>query len=411
MARTNGPFGPPGARAPLRRHPASEIAGQPTGQWPPSQAFPDHGNVPQAGQGYHFPPPEQEPNYGYGQQVLAPQQWGQQGDPRAYEVGNYLPAAQPYADPGPFQQTSHQQQAYAETDADYGEEYLEDEEPRRGRRWIFIVAALVGAIGVGGALAYTYRSLIAPSSGRVPLVKSDAKVKVKPEHPGGKEFAGADRKLPNRLGEGTGSPKAPETEDDPPGEEKNLGPRSVKTIPIGSQPAQVAPPVMVPGITLQNVPPPRAEPPPQAAPKTAQPPPGRVTIGQPPPAEADDSLPAPPPVKRPPAAQSPPQVVARAAPPKAREIPPAPSSGMGYVTVVASKKSSVEALKVYADLQQKHGDLLANRTPAVQESDQTARGLGIMYRLVVGPPGSRESATDLCNQLKATGQDCWVMAY
>ena len=34
-------------------------------------------------------------------------------------------------------------------------------EPRRGRRWMFVaLAALVGAVGVGGALAYTYKSFV-----------------------------------------------------------------------------------------------------------------------------------------------------------------------------------------------------------------------------------------------------------
>ena len=66
---------------------------------------------------------------------------------------------------GAFQHGGHaQHQGYADSDAEFGDGYYEDEEPRRGKRWLLIAAALVGAIGVGGALAYTYRSIVAPKS-------------------------------------------------------------------------------------------------------------------------------------------------------------------------------------------------------------------------------------------------------
>jgi hypothetical protein len=414
MARSNGPFGPPGA--PLRRRPIDEPyggqqTGQPPSQWP-SQGYPDHGHSQQAGQGYHFPPPEPEPNYGYNQQPLPPQQqWGQQADPRAYDLSSYLPpGGQPYAQagPGPFAQpVHHQQQGYVETDAEYSDEFFEDEEPRRGRRWIFIVAALVGAIGVGGALAYTYRSLIAPGSGRVPLVKADPKVKVRPENPGGKEFAGVDKKLPNRLGEGTAPRAAPPPEPEQEAAPENQGPRPVKTIPIGAQP----PPATIPGIALQNLPPPRPE-------TTAKAPPpepsSRVTIGEKPPAQAEDddppTAPPSPPVRKVTAA-TPPPVIAKAPPPKREAAPPsAPSSGLGFVAVVASQKTPMDALKAFADVAEKYAGVLSGRPVEVQEANLGEKG--IWHRAVVGPPGSREAAISVCNQLKAAGHpDCWVKPY
>jgi cell division protein FtsN len=37
---------------------------------------------------------------------------------------------------------------------------------------------------------------------------------------------------------------------------------------------------------------------------------------------------------------------------------------------------------------------------------------GVWYRTVVGPPGSRESASTLCSKLKTAGYEgCWVAAY
>jgi cell division septation protein DedD len=38
---------------------------------------------------------------------------------------------------------------------------------------------------------------------------------------------------------------------------------------------------------------------------------------------------------------------------------------------------------------------------------------GIYHRLLVGPPGSREAANQICGQLKSAGytESCWVTAY
>ena len=80
--------------------------------------------------------------------------------------------------------------------------------------------------------------------------------------------------------------------------------------------------------------------------------------------------------------------------------------------MLSSQKSRMDALKVFADMQQKYGEVLLSRTPDVREADLSARGLGTMYRLVVGPPGSRDAASGVCHQLKSVGyQGCWVMAY
>ncbi|MEM1305889.1 MAG: SPOR domain-containing protein [Pseudomonadota bacterium] len=96
--------------------------------------------------------------------------------------------------------------------------------------------------------------------------------------------------------------------------------------------------------------------------------------------------------------------------------PAAPSSGAsparGYGVVLASQATRMQALQTFADLQQRYTTALGDKIPDVQEADLSARGLGTMYRLVVGPPASRGSANDLCRKLRAAGyQNCWVKAY
>jgi cell division septation protein DedD len=390
--------------------------------------------------GFHFPPPEPDPNYPYHQQQ-APQQWPPQQPPApgGYDLGSYMPTgAQPYgqqpAQPNAYgaQFGQPQQQDYPEQDGTYGEDYLdeaEEDEPRRGRRWLFVVAALVGAIGVGGAMAYTYKSFVAPN-GRVPVVKAgDPNVKVRPDNR-------TERKMPVRIVDEPTRPTPASAEERP---ADDNGPRRVRTIPIvpGATPQQAEPEAApapqqfsgMPGIMLDA---PRRPPPPQPPPSAAQEPPSRVVIGRPPVAQPPPSAAVEdPPVARKPvqvaapavARPSPPPVVAAPSPPPAAPAaakprpaptpaaaPPSASTGAGYVAVISSQKTRMEALKKFADLQQKH-DVLTGKTPDVQEADLSARGLGTMYRLVVGPPGSREAASVVCTQLRSAGQDCWVKEY
>jgi hypothetical protein len=120
--------------------------------------------------------------------------------------------------------------------------------------------------------------------------------------------------------------------------------------------------------------------------------------------EATTEAPEPdPPIKK--AVASP-----KVAPPPA---PPKLSTGSGmYVAVIKSEKSSMDAMKTYADLQQEYPQVLADKSFEVQEVDLSARKLGTMYRIVVGPPGSHNWAVSLCAQLKEAGyKGCWVKEY
>lgn len=396
------------------------------------------GYAAQQSQGYYYPQhAEADPAHGFGAQApgqpmsfasaAAPAaNWNQlQGEQRGFDLGNYPPQG----DPGlqaPPDQFGPAQQGYGETDAEYDEAMADDEEePRRGRRMMLIAAALVGAIGLGGAMAYTYKSFVASSGGRAPLIKAAdfGPNKVKPVTPGGKEIANTDKKLLNRLDDpnAQSDPQEERTAEDP------NAPRRVRIIPItpgGPSPtAAAATPSsntpMVPGIMLDNIGPPRQQQPPMVR---AQPP------VQPVPPPAARASPAPPvrvvtPAPPQPQAEAPPPVAKKviAAPPK-NPVPkvkeaaaPAPvitstSGTSGYVAVLASQKSRMDALKAFADLQQKYGDVLSSKTPDVQEANLGDKGM--WYRAVVGPPGSRDGASNLCSQLKTAGfAGCWVTPY
>ena len=79
------------------------------------------------------------------------------------------------------------------------------------------------------------------------------------------------------------------------------------------------------------------------------------------------------------------------------------------MAVLKSEKSQMDAMKTYADMQQRYPDVLGDRSFDVQEADLSSRNLGTMYRVVVGPPGSHNAAQGICSQLKAAGYSgCWV---
>jgi SPOR domain len=442
--------------APAYHFPQSEAdAAQGYGQAAPGQSLPfppQNSAQQQPFNRYPQPAPDPEANFGYGQQGQsgsAPP-WGQQPDPRGYDLGSYMSSpGQGYgqSDPAHFQPPEASQfgapHGYGETDAEFDEAMDEDEEePRRGRRGLMIVAALVGAIGLGGGMAYAYKTIFPSRSGPTPVItNTQGPTKSKSDGQDGKRFADTDKKLLNRLGD-EGAPAAPANAaaapDDRSSDDPNA-PRKVRLIPIspgGPQPAPAAaapaaPPglIVVPGMTVENMGPPPAraqypsQPPPSAA-RVQLPPPGppvkAVQQPQQPPVRVASAANMPPPAAAEPAApvkKAP--VVAKAAPEKSpvpktkvAAAPPAAtaSSGAGYVAVLSSQKSRMDALKIFANMQEKYGTVLSSKTPDVQEANLGDKG--VWYRLVVGPPGSRESASGLCSQLKTAGYaGCWVTSY
>ena len=396
-------------------------------------------------------------------------------DPRGYDLGTYMPTAAPapgaYA-PDPLQQQAewvhaaqvpygdagigfdqpHHSGALEAAHHEEGGDY-EYDEPRRGSWVLRIAGAIVVAVGLGYGLAQGYKMLLgSPSDSTTPVVKGEsAPAKTIPTDPGGKQFAHSDSKVMGRLGDGV--PASDETGSAPASDTDGSGTRKVQTVVVGrdgaivppaapaAAPAQSAPPaaeppgqsVAVPGLTVIDgfggrypgnnvttaaVPPQKPDAQPANKPaatlpakhaktKPATPPPAPAAETD---AAAFDDTSAPPAAKAPAAAPAKKQVAA--ADPGAATS--SASGANGYVVVLASipasSNSRLDALKRFADMQQKYGTVLANKTPEVQEANLGDKGM--FNRLLVGPPGSRASASALCTELKAAGyKDCWVTAY
>lgn len=382
-----------------------------------------------------------------------PADWGEQGryaqggGDTAHDLSGYgAQAAHPQDYDAQYIGTGLEP-TYEHEEADY-----ETEEPPRRRSMMLVVGALVGAVVVGGGLAYAYKLAIGTrTTVATPVVKSSPEpARTKPGDPGGRQFAHTDSKVLGRLsdnsslsaptaasGSGSSTDAGSQTDSD------GSGARKVTTVIVGRDGTIVPPPptsapaaaalpasgdsprprpVSVPGLTLVD-----AFGRPQGAPAPAAREPARVVA---------PVAPASLPQATPSAAPAKPIVIARATPantqidapeveapkpPPAKKLLPvkkplttgSASRTSGYVAVLASvpasSRSRLDALRQFADMQQKYATL-QNKTPDVQEANLGEKGT--YHRLLVGPPGSREQASAVCSDLKTAGYSgCWVMAY
>ena len=96
------------------------------------------------------------------------------------------------------------------------------------------------------------------------------------------------------------------------------------------------------------------------------------------------------------------------APPSPDQQQQASTSGTGgYVVQLEAYRSEQEAMGQYQQLRSRHGNLVGNLPPAVQQTNLGASGT--FYRLGMGPMSSKQAATELCNKLIAAGErDCLV---
>lgn len=301
----------------------------------------------------------------------------------------------------------------------------------KGRSAFMVGSALLGAIALGGALAFAYKQS-GGATGETPIVTADARpVKEAPNEPGGKEFPHKNKLIYDRLTNGDEAESeqlVPRQEDvavpalPPAGATAGLpapvattdmvnpattqsvegegdgGPRKVKTmrvLPDGS--VETAPAETADATQAGAAGAPAAGAPANGAAAGA---PGAQAA-----APSGGAMPVPAPEQ--PAPQAAPAAPAPA-PQQVAAADPSPAAGPSkYVVQVGAHKSQTEALAIYADIQQKNPSLLGNYPPIVQKA---AVSNGTMYRLRVGPMDSKGAADKLCGQLKAQGTDCFVVA-
>lgn len=381
----------------------------------PAAGKPAGGNYPAANVygaqgGYGQPANYDQPQNGADNGYYTQEDWGQQAD--GY---NQEPSLDPsYGQHGyGHEQAGTIEQSYAEDD-----EY--EDEPRGRRKLPLIAAAVVGAVLCGGGLAYGYKTFLGPvASMNTPLIKtSSIPSKVKPDDPGGRKFAHSDQSV---MGGNSANKIMGEPLTDGGAGPTGEGARKVQTVevrPDGSVVPQAGGNSPRPSPTNAS-----AMDFPAAGDTGGSPDNAAASAPAPQVIAKADPTPAPsqaaasdPVADEAPAAAPPKKVLAKKVLPSAApegSIGPAPT-GAGWVAVLASvpvsSSSQMDSLKQFADMQQKYGDVLGDKTPSVQEANLGEKGR--YHRLVVGPPASRDSASSICGSLKTAGYSgCWVMQY
>lgn len=368
---------------------------------------------------------------------------------------------EPVAYEQPYQQQGYGAEPIAdqyEGDADDYED--EDEEtPRRGRRGLIVLGALVVAVALGGGLGYAYKLTGGDRSGVKPVVlKADTSpTKTKPADAGGQVFDTAKKSIYERLGseidaDGDGIPDevgadgqvvprqedvvtrtATGTEGEVAGLDVGDGvtlpqkPKKVNTVTIKPGETITADPAAsadggeddaIPGISIAE----SVEQPPaipakkkKAAASVLEVPASEeaaaqevVTAGE---QETADVVQPVKKKKKKAVAEEQVALAEASAPAEPTATTQPASGGNGYVVQVRASKSRVDALGSFADLQQKYAELLGSTQPDIQQVDLGGTK-GVWYRLRLGPPGSRKAAVDLCGKLKSQGlKECLVAAY
>lgn len=301
----------------------------------------------------------------------------------------------------------------------------EPEERESSGWWKWAVAVASLAI-FGGVVWYAYSTGASGPSGPVKTFEADASpYKVRPENPGGEIIPDKDKLVFN---EAVGRPEESEDMLGAMPETPQAKPEPI-VVRKFTPPAPPKPPVQVAAA--------EPAPPDTAAPESATPaPPAEVPL---PAAEASPStaINAPPPAAAPledrpgqesapgaatqPGTQSdlanmtigetPPWKDGDPVPPAtATPAPPTPASGgKSPVVQLGAYASNDAAMQAWSDVSRKYADAVGGASPQVVKI--SVPGKGDLYRLVIGPYGSRDQATEVCVQLKSRGRDCIVNAH
>ena len=319
----------------------------------------------------------------------------------------------------------------------------------RGRSAFMVGSALLGAIALGGALAFAYKqSGGGLSNEQPPLVQADNRpVKELPDQPGGKEFPHKNKLIYDRLQNGD----EPESEHLVPRQENVAVPALPPSTETAGMPAPVATTDLATPPTTQAVG--GAEPIAVACGDDGSMPDGGPrkvktmvvrpdgSMAEPPAAEAAAAPAAPrlpPPIpnsplplrllrlllrRKPPrlrrkrsrpckprrrrrqSPNPPPSLLPSRPPRQRRQRPPRPNMSCRS----ARRRTRPTRWRASPICSRNIPTLLASYRPIVQKADLGAKGT--WYRLRIGPIADKTAANKLCGQLKSQGlPDCLVMA-
>lgn len=272
------------------------------------------------------------------------------------------------------------------------EDQDEAEKPRR--KLLPVLVSLLALIVFAGVIWYAYNwGLGDVEETELPVIQADrTPIKTKPENPGGLEVPHQDKLVLNELSPDPEKPQAerllppPETPK-PPEIAKPaaaLGDSSSTTVADAAKAASEEAPA---GVETLLPPPPSA-----AAPVAGAEKPKTATL------PGDTASPA---ETKAPAEKTAAEI---AIPEKPKSTVPAVTGD--FVVQLASLQSKEGPPALWAGLQKKFPDLLADRVLNVQTIDLGSRGT--FYRVRAGFFSDRAGADALCNQLKARKQDCLV---
>ncbi|MBJ6125486.1 SPOR domain-containing protein [Microvirga splendida] len=359
----------------------------------------------------------------------------------------YAGQGQAYDEQDSYGNEAYAQDYYLDQAAQYPDQGYDDGErldyppveKTRSRKGPIAIAAVVGALVLGGGGAYLASGSSAVTGGEPPLIKADNEpTKVQPQNPGGVEIPNQNKQIYERANQ-SGATKVVNREEQPVDVQQavrmngnavadatggaigtsvkpqqtaslNLGePKKVRTVTIrpdgttaGEAPApQPAAPA---AMTL----PPQAQPAPvqtASAPAVpAQPTPVASTPVAAPAAPAPATpapAPKPVPAAATPAAAPAPQQVASVEPTAPAAAETTPTGGFAVQLGIANTEASAQS--VFASFQRKYSDL-EGMPSMIRKAEVNGNTL---YRVRVGPM-SREEASSLCSRLQGQGGQCFV---
>ncbi|MGF9758325.1 SPOR domain-containing protein [Microvirga sp. 0TCS3.31] len=346
-----------------------------------------------------------------------------------------------------YEQDSYGNEAYAQDyysdqAAQYPDQGYEDTdrldyppvEKARSRKGPIAIAAVVGALVLGGGGAYMASGSSSITGGEPPLIKANNEpTKVQPQNPGGVEIPNQNKQIYERANQ-NGATKVVNREEQPVDVQQavrmngnavadatggtigasgkpqqtaslNLGePKKVRTVTIrpdgttaGEAPAPQ--PAASAAMTL----------PPQAHSAPVQMASAQVPVAQPKPAASTPvAAPATPaPTPKPVAAAATP--TSTPAPQQVASVQPAASAatettgGGGFAVQLGVAASEAAAQSVFASFQRKYSDL-GGQSSMIRKAEVNGN---TVYRVRVGPM-SKEEASSLCSKLQGQGGQCFV---